>query len=353
MTFGNTLYGYGLAFLYALLNILGQLLIKEYLYEIPSTLLLFMRIIVIFTFTILCIAFSSNRFQFLKANNLLLQIVRGVVFATVSFFRYKSLEYIPLVIYVSIALSERIIVVLISLFLGNEKEYKSLFSIVTLNIISIFAIKYSPVALEGYNIGILLALFANILCAFSGYITAGIHKNEQRGINTSLTTALYTSFIAMVILPAFIFLFDNKAHTFLSTNNILNIIHDNQLCISILCILGIATQYLSINIFKYIDPNIQSSIGSITVVIGAIHEYTSGKSEIQIITYLGILGIMISMLLIFRRDYLKTKNLFTNKSSNILTIISLITIIILSPLYYKFYNSNREIKSHIGCGCCS
>lgn len=348
----NMLFGYALAFLYAMLNLIGQSIVKNDLRMIPSTLPLLLRVIVIFTFTsiIIIIYNTQQKLNLFKTDHLGLQLIRGITFSVVSFFRYQSIQYIPLVIYTAIALSERVIIVIISMIIGEEREYKSLISIILLNIISIFIVQFGPAWLDihfdnqQYYIGILFALIANILCALSGYITSSIHKYSA---DSSLTTALYTTGIAALILPMLAF-FDNKSYEFLQQNIIIEIFAAYKYYIIALCILGICTQYLSIYMFKHINPNTQSSISSSSVVVAAIM-----GEKIQSIVYIGVAGMVISMLLIFRRDYLKKQDKLSTRSIITIISISCISIILILLLSYRLYDPSASGPyKHIGCGCC-
>jgi drug/metabolite transporter (DMT)-like permease len=236
-----------------------------------------------------------NGSEIVQTKNLRLQMFRSLNTCVIIFCTYIGYENLPVAVASAIGSSEPLLVASLSLLLGYEKGWKTLFAIFGLGVAGMLLIidtsSLSFSTSNSYLKGLGALIVANILCALGHYVIRAINNTDK-----SLTTLSYGCFFSC----SFLLLFNTVSA--MSGNALdFSVIKLYAFQIISLGLSSAAAAIIAIEMFRFIDPNTHISIQNLQIPIALICGAVLNGDPITIRSLLGIAAIFTSTSLIFFR----------------------------------------------------
>ena len=265
---------------------------------LPPFILASGRFAVMFAFLIPLLLSAKSK-KILESKNIRLQITRAFITFSVLILTYTGYRYLPLGIAAAISTSEPLFVILWSFILQKEnlESASYLVPIVFLGFMGMLLINSQNLVAMSISsnqlIGLVSLICANIVCSGGHYLSAKLSKIDHT-ITTLSYGVLFNSALVLLVITAcgsFGYSFDIKT------------LQPNILIILTLAASAWIGSWIGLEMFKYIDPNTNSSIQNLVLPISMVVGYFVERETITFLQLIGIGTIFISTLLLSYRKF--------------------------------------------------
>ena len=343
--------GYFLSLSYMLFALTSKYLSKTIL--IRKEIIICARSSILFIVLVPFIIFSGSS-DVMQTKNIRLQMFRAFNSGIILYCTYFGYQNLPLGVAASIGSSEPIFIALWSLLLGYEKGWKTLLSIFGLGVSGMLLLvncsNSMSISLSNtYIQGIIALLIGNILCSSVGYVVKTLNATDK-----SQTTLTYGSLFSCAGLMFFNLISGMSGNGF-----DFNLLQPYAWHLIGLGLSSVFVSLISIEMFRFIDPNTHISIQNLQIPLSLICGAVLSGEKILPHEYIAIAAIFSSTFLLFYRknnsikDPITHKNTLTSegqKNINVYLSVAYITLII-SFVAIQFLPKSEQHKCVDVCCC--